>query len=114
MKGIALESCEVGTVSSCKDGSVKLTVYTAELRPSEKGLVMDFHGKACAVTIMPSEGEFETVKVDTERDTKTPSQRLRSVLFLCWKNHGSEGTFDDYYNKRMEKILDWLKTELPK
>ena len=43
--------------------------------------------------------------------SKSPCQRLHSVLFLCWKKRG-EGDFDTYYRKRMERILDHLKKEL--
>lgn len=115
MNAIQLVNAEIGTVSSREDGSVAFRVITAELRPSEKGLVMDYHGKACKVTIQQHEGTpDEFVTVDTERGVKTPSQRLRALLFLCWKNTGSEGDFDSYYVKRMAKICDFLKLELDK
>lgn len=109
MKGVALENCEVGTVSSMKDGSVKFTVYTAELRPSERGLVMDFHGKACAVTILPTETQEELVRVTTERDTKTPSMRLRNVLLVHWRQEGQQGDFESFYSQKMNLIIEGYK-----
>lgn len=113
MTGIALENCEVGTVSSMKDGSVKFAVYTAELTATERGTVMDYHGKACAVVIRPHDDatpDMVTVKRDMAR--KTPGQRLHAVLFLLWKGEQSPGLFEHYYEKKMEALIDSVKMQL--
>lgn len=111
---IDLLNCEVGTVSSMKDGSVKFTVYTAELRPSERGLIMEYHGKACRVAVFPHEGTPESeVSVETERGSKTPEQRLHAALFVLWKNDGEGVDFDTFYRRKMEKFLDHVKAKLP-
>lgn len=52
------------------------------------------------------------VRVDTERGEKTPSQRIRAVLFLLWKQEGEQGTFDAFYNAKCEKIIEHLKSKL--
>lgn len=114
MNAIDLHNCEVGTVSSMKDGSVKFSVYTAELRPSEKGGVMEFHGKACRVAVFPHEGEApETIVVDTERGSKTPGQRLHSVLYVLFQHEKPEGDFDTFYKRSMEKFIEHVKAKLP-
>lgn len=75
---------------------------------------MGWHGKACRVIITPDSGPpEETVAVDTERDSKTPSQRLRAVLFVWWQSLGAKGNFDQWYAEKMEKIIDGVKTKLP-
>ena len=110
MQGIALSDCEIGTVSSMKDGSVKFTVYTAELRPSERGTVMEYHGKACAVVVKPHDDNApEIVRVDTERSKKSQSQRIHAVLFLVWKRQGEKGTFEAFYNACTERWIDECK-----
>lgn len=112
MTAIELVNAEVGTVSSRPDGSVAFRVITAELRPSEAGLVLQFHGKACRVTIHPHEGEPESVvTVATERDVKSPSERLRNVLLVHWKQSGSEGDFPSFYARQMERIIEGYKTK---
>lgn len=114
MNAIELANAEIGTVSSRQDGSVAFRVITAELRPSEAGLVLQYHGKACSVTIKPHEGTPEEfVKVATEREQKTPSQRMHSVLFLLWKHEGEQGDFHAWYAQRMEKLIDQIKSKLP-
>lgn len=113
LAAIQLVNAEVGTVSSRVDGSVKFTVVTAELRPSEKGLCMEYHGKACKVTIEPHEGEApETVRVDTELHSKTPGQRLRAVLFVAFTQQKPQMTFEDFYNRRLDTIINEIKLTL--
>ena len=113
MKGIALDNCTLGTVSSREDGSVAFRVITAELRPSARGDCMEFHGQACAVTFMPHEGApEEIVRVTTERQVKTPGKRLRAVLFVFWQQQNPGGTFEDFYAKRMEELINSVKEQL--
>lgn len=114
MTGIALENCTVGTVSSREDGSVAFRVITAELRPSERGVVMDYHGKACAVTILPHEGPPpEMVRVRTEQQHKTPGQRLRAVLYVLYEHQKPGGDFETWYGRHMEALINTVKTQLP-
>jgi hypothetical protein len=107
-----VNSC-IGTVSSREDGSVAFRVNTAELRPSERGIVMDFHGKSCSVTIKPHDGPpTQTVRVDTERKVKSQSERLYAVLYVIWKQN-PVGNFEDFRRARMETIIEETKRELP-
>ncbi len=113
MQAIELVNAAIGTVSSREDGSVKLSVITAELRPSEAGLLMGYHGKAARVIIHPhDDAQAEVAKVSTERGQKTPSQRLHAVLFLNWKQEGSQGIFQHYYENKMNLILETWKARL--
>lgn len=49
-----------------------------------------------------------------EDNTKSPSKRLRSVLFVAFQND-SKGfqNFDSYYKNRMEEFIGIVKNELP-
>jgi hypothetical protein len=114
MQAIDIRHAEIGTVSSRQDGSIAFRVITPELRASEAGAVMGWHGKACRVTILPDEGAApEPLIVDTERDAKTPGTRLRAVIFLLWKQADSPGTFDHFYAAEMEKYINHVKAKLP-
>lgn len=113
MNAIQLVNAEIGTVSSRQDGSVCFRVISAELRPSEAGLVLQYHGKACKVTIQPHEGAPDSlITVTTERESKSPSQRIRAVLFILWKQDGQPGTFDAWYENRMNLIIEKLKEKI--
>lgn len=113
MNAIELVNAEIGTVSSRQDGSVAFRVITAELRPSEAGLLCQFHGKAARVLIAPHEGTpEEVVHVTTERDAKTPGQRLRNCLFVYWQQEGAGGNFEHFYAEHMEKLIRFVKDKL--
>lgn len=47
-----------------------------------------------------------------EVEAKTPAQRLRSVMFVYWKQLGEEGDFEDFYRKNIEKIIEQIKSKL--
>lgn len=98
--------CEIGTVSSRKDGSLGFRVETPELTRDQKAVIFDFHGKAARVLIAPAEsGLVEIEEVETEKNTKTPCQRLRGVLFVHFSQLGSKGDFETFYRQQMDKII---------
>ena len=57
--------------------------------------------------------EIDKLKVEFEDMTKSPSQRLRAVLFLLWKQN-PEGykTSNDHYISKMEVLIEHYKTRL--
>lgn len=65
--------------------------------------------------LMFKENEFtleDMPKEQAEDRSKTPSKRIRSVLFLIWQQEGSHGSFEAYYAEKMEKIINHLKGKL--
>jgi hypothetical protein len=113
LTGLEIVNCEIGTIRSRKDHSVVFSVETPELRVSESGQLMQWHGRACTVRITPHDTPpLEMVRVDTERATKTPSQRLRNCLFVLWQQN-PVGTFNEFYDKRLEFYINEVKSELP-
>jgi hypothetical protein len=116
MKAVEIQHCQAGSVTSRQDGSVKISFVTPELRPSEAGALIGFHGKNCCVSIVPEDVEVEDkISVDTERDQKTPSQRWRAVLFVAWKqgvDKRDNETYDAFYQRQYEKLIDFWKAKL--
>lgn len=45
-------------------------------------------------------------------DSKTPSQRMRSVIYRLWEQENSEKDFNSYYEWYMESIIFKLKERL--
>lgn len=56
---------------------------------------------------------IEETKADYEDKTKTPSKRMRNVLFIAWKqkNEGYE-RFEDYYKFKMDMFINHVKKQL--
>ena len=57
-------------------------------------------------------GQIELLKAD-DTNFKTPSQRLRNTLYVCWeqKNEGFK-SFDNYYINKMEEMINHFKNKL--
>ncbi len=115
LKAIEIAHCQAGSVTSRSDGSVKISFVTPELRPSEGGALLLLHGNNVCVSIVPEDVvPEETIHVDTMRENKTPSQRLRAVLFVSFTNERPAGQmFAQYYEEKMEQIIDGVKRTLP-
>lgn len=87
---------------------------TPELKPEEKTVFFGFQNILVEVAIFPKDdAEADLVTVKKPMDGKSPSQRLHSVLFLLWKQEGEEGQFEQWYQGRMENIINEIKQQLP-
>jgi hypothetical protein len=107
-------------VTTRKDRTVKLTFGTQELTPTEAGNVMALANSFCFLSIKPksftaTEKELlEQMKADQMTNTgKTPSQRLRSTLYVLFtQNNEGFDKFDAFYTHKIESMIDHFKTKL--
>lgn len=103
-------------VASRSDRSYALTFSTRELRGGEAAILLDELQKEGWLLYSPNEDLTETdvpkEKAQAGLGTKTPSERLRSVLYIFWEQSGKQGTFEDYYRVQMEKIIEYVKEKL--
>lgn len=106
-------------ISTRKDNTLLVKLATNEMNPHKVGELMSHHNKFCYVAIKPEHFTsnelkmIEGMKVD-ESVGKSPSQRLRGVMFRGWEND-NEGfkQFESYYTNKMETIITHLKSKLP-
>ena len=102
-----------------KDGTIKFTTLCNELEPEKIGQLFTLNNKYVFHAIKEESflneeiQALEQLKSD-EKIGKSRSERLRSVLFLAWKNK-DEGfeIFDSYYKFKMEKFISHVKSKLP-
>lgn len=102
-----------------KDRSMKLVFETNELTPEQAGLlqqnlqtsgVLAFNKDAFTSKMIE---ELSAIKCDFDDPTKSKSHRLRSVLFVYFKqNAQGYEDFDTFYNAKMEKIINNFKNKL--
>jgi len=57
--------------------------------------------------------EIDDMKVDFEDTSKSQSSRIRSVLYILWKQN-PEGykAFPDYYNAKTDLYIEHLKSKI--
>lgn len=113
-------SAQLEGMSSRADRSWKLIFGTQELSPEEIGKLGRAQQDICFLAINPDpftseqKEAIENTKAELADTGKSPSERLRGVLFVNWKTN-SEGydLFHDYYIAKYEKLISHFKSKLP-
>lgn len=101
-------------IQTLVDGGVKLSVITQELSAEEMAKLFELKGKAGWFLFKENPIKEEEV-VDLPEikpefvGEKTPSQRLRAVIFVHWENTRPTKTFEEFYRKEMERIINRYK-----
>lgn len=101
--------------STRKDGSVKLIFGTPELDSEKMAALFDLknqYGHLIFAANGTPEVEIPNTPAPEFKNDKTPSQRMRAVLFLEWRQIGPRIDFDTYYKRRMEGFIDSVKEKL--
>lgn len=108
----------IESIASRKDKTVRLTIGTQEMTPEQAAQLFGMSQQFCYVAIKKE--DFNPTEVDTiaslktdMENIKTPSQRLRAILYRNYEQDG-EGyqDFATYYVAKMEKICDHFKSKL--
>ena len=104
---------------SLKDRTLKLSFETNELSPEQMANIHYSLNKIGYLAFAPDPfttkeiTDLDNLKVEYDDSDKTPSQRLRAVLYRLWEQT-PEGykTFNDFYNSKMEGFITHLKSKL--
>lgn len=106
------------TISTLKDGTIKLVFETGELPPDKVGTIFSYRMHACYLAIKPETFNkqeielLESLKTLEYEGNKSPSKRMYNTLYMLWKrNQQGYQDFNLYYAMRMEKQLNDLKKE---
>lgn len=99
-----------------KDGSVTLIFTTAQEIPDDEVIYLLNAGRKDELGwLLWSPNPFQEGDIPSEEAPetgKTPSERLRAILFVEWEQKGKKGPFNTYYIERMDKICEALKARL--
>lgn len=108
----------VGTASRA-DKSQTLKFVTQEFTPAQAAAATFVHSKHGTLAFLAQEtvtDEFDTLELPDqplEENQKSISERMRAVLFLLWRQKESSESFNSYYEKQGEAIINQLKKRLP-
>lgn len=103
-------------LSRRKDKSVKLSFDSRELTPEETLSLLALEGGEGWLCFSPNQEEIEVPNTHVEIGEKSPSERLRNVLFVWYKQETEEGKyvgiFDNFRKEKMESIINGVKSKL--
>lgn len=114
---------QIVTVKTLRDKAASITLHTCEIPKGKGGRLLDLSQAHVAVMIK----EFEDHPYQEEADVldalqptrkqkgkkRSYSQRLREVIYIRWQKEGEQGSFDEFYEKRMDELIDEEKLYFP-
>jgi hypothetical protein len=118
---LLLIPCAIESVATRRDKTLKVVIGTQELSPSKAAEL--FNQWTSGVGVMAFKGEafnyndeelLKSIKIDAEEmGSKTPSQRLRSCLYVLFeRNPEGYQDFNSYYSAMMDKFIDMVKKRI--
>jgi len=104
---------QINRVSIKKDDSISFSATTPELSDDELAAFRKISKLLVNAIFEAESGSSGILKISEPITGKSPSSRLRAVLFILWKQLGeTENDFEVYYKLKMEKFIDHVKGEL--
>ena len=98
-----LPQCLISKVTTLADNTCRITLDFQEMSAE----------KMAEVFLARQSGEVIVPSVELSEDPKTPSQRLKSVLFLVWKQTTDQSLdFEVWYRQEMSRIREHYKEKL--
>lgn len=110
---------QLDSFRSMVDRGIKVTFTTGELSPEQVANIQYSFQKAGFLAFSPDPfathqlEEIDKLKVEFSDTGKPPSQRLRAVLYRLYEqNQEGYKTFQDFYNSKMEVLIEHFKGKL--
>lgn len=102
-------------IRTLADKSINVTTTTQELTPEQAGNLFSIQGKYVKVLFSEEaisqdlQNEVAGLELEEPGKKQSKSQELRSVLYRAWLDKGNGGDFKDFYDKKMEIIINHFK-----
>jgi hypothetical protein len=111
-------SAQIAKIQTMADRGNRVVIDTQELSPEDMATLFSlkqggmgwflFKGSAITTEEIP---DYDPATFD---EIKSPSQRLRAVLFVYWKEiRKGQGDFEGFYRAQVERIIEQYKEKLP-
>lgn len=107
----------VDGISPLKDGGMSVRFHTQEMPDESKLLLLNSLQKFGWLLFKPEEKPFnpaDVPKYDPQKwdEIKSPSQRLRAVLYIFWEQSDRQKDFDTFYRQAIEIFISNVKAKL--
>lgn len=102
------------SLSKTHDGGLRLGFSTQEMALSEQIEAMSMHDQFGYLLFNKNPiSDKEIPAQQAENKSKTPSKRLRAVLYILWKQTAPpDSDFEVFYRDKMERLIDQIKARL--
>ena len=101
------------SIAYTRDKGLRITFVTQEIDDETRISAASYHGQFGQLAFKQSDIQADEIPdADVSDESKTPSQRLRAVLFVFWTQQGSKGNFNEYYRKWIEVEIVKVKNKL--
>ncbi|MBL7685942.1 MAG: hypothetical protein JNK65_07920 [Deltaproteobacteria bacterium] len=104
------------SVSTRKDRSIKLIFETREVTQEQFTSLFEMRDSEGVLVFSSEKIAAQLAPPDLPKklfaEQKSPSQRLRAVIYLLWKQSASTENFENYYNHIIERYIDAIKEKL--
>ena len=114
-KEILKVPAQISGVKTMSDRGLRISVDTQEISPADAGQVMMMKGKIGWFVFAEQVGE-EDIKnlpqIQLEEGEKSPTARLRAVLFVYWDKHKIAEPFDIFFRRKIESFIGAVKEKI--
>jgi hypothetical protein len=90
----------ISKVTTLADNTVRITLDCQEMNSE----------RMAEIFTAKQSGELVQIEVDQEAGEKTPSARLRAVMYRLWEIGNKEITFEQFYKTHIERIIEKYKS----
>jgi hypothetical protein len=99
--------------SSRSDGGASLRFATNELGDVDFAELKRLHNTFGYLLFKANQfSDSDIPEDDAPDEDKTPSMRLRAVLFILWEQRGRKGDFNTFYRNQLEAAINRVKNLL--
>lgn len=102
--------------ASTADKGLRLTFETNELDQEESAQLIQFKGEFGYLVFVKRDLKPEDLNVpeyaQPAKGEKTPSQRLRSVIYRLWEKTDKSISSEQFYREKLEQIIEHFKKQL--
>ena len=110
----------IENISTRSDNTIKVVIGTQEMDAEQSAKLFQFRNNIAKVLFSTDNITKEIIQSVSEaaieakpQPGKTPSQRLRAVLFRYYEQTNATNiTFETYYQNEIEKIINHYKSKL--
>ena len=109
---------EISKITTMSKNTLRLQLDTQEnVSPEAMKRIFEWHNQLgwflFAIRQIEAQDMLDLPELKPTDESKTPSQRLRAVLYRLYEQDSEQfKEFDGYYRFKMEKIIEHLKQKL--